>query len=69
MKAYRLSEMNKQLEPLNIYSSKTRETQPFTFKEVLQLRDGIKIIKNQDHFLSYKIQSILKNLNQQAPLN
>ena len=52
--------MNKQIKLLNFYSSKTYETQPFTFKEVLQLRDGIQIIKNQNYFLSSKIQLILK---------
>ena len=56
--------MNKQLKLLNIYSSNIRETEPFTFNEVLQLRDGIKIIKNQNRFLSSKMQLILKKHNQ-----
>ena len=61
--------MNKQLKLLNIYSSKTRETEPFTFKEVLQLRNGIEIIKNQNHFFPCQMQFILKNPNQQVSLN
>ena len=61
--------MNKQSKLLNTYSTKTRETQSFTFKQFLQLRDGIEIIKNQNHFLSSKMQVLLKNLNQKVPLN
>ena len=61
--------MNKQSKLLNIYSTKTRETQSFTFNQFLQLRDGIEIIKNQNHFLSSKMQVLLKNLNQKVSLN
>tara|TARA_Y100001960_G_scaffold122691_1_gene130898 strand:+ start:1036 stop:1221 length:186 start_codon:yes stop_codon:yes gene_type:complete len=61
--------MNKQSKLLNIYSAKTRETQSLTFKQFLQLRDGIEIIKNQNHFLFSKMQFLLKNLNQKVSLN
>ena len=61
--------MNKQAKLLNIFSTKTRETQSFTFKQFLQLRDGVEIIKNQNDFLSSKIQFSLKNLNQKVSLN
>ena len=61
--------MNKQSKLLNIYSTKTRETQSFTFNQFLQLRDGIEIIKNQNHFLSSKMQALLKNLDQKVSLN
>ena len=61
--------MNKPLKPLKIYSSKTRETQPFTFKQVLQLRDGIEITKSQNRFSSSQLHFILNNLNQKISLN
>ncbi len=61
--------MNKQSKILNIYSTKTRETQSFTFKQFLQLRDGVEVIKNQKHFFSSKVQFILKKLNQKTSLN
>tara|TARA_B100000029_G_scaffold309766_1_gene302337 strand:+ start:80 stop:265 length:186 start_codon:yes stop_codon:yes gene_type:complete len=61
--------MNKQSKLVKIYSTKTRETQSFSFNQFLQLRDGIEIIKNQNHFLSSKMQFLLKNLNEKASLN
>ena len=61
--------MNKPLKPLEVYSSKTRETQPFTFKQVLQLRDGIEITKSQNRFFSSQLHFILNNLNQKTSLN
>tara|TARA_B100000686_G_scaffold180648_1_gene187597 strand:- start:2735 stop:2920 length:186 start_codon:yes stop_codon:yes gene_type:complete len=61
--------MKKQSKLLNIYSTKTRETQSFTFKQFLQLRDGIEIIKNQNYFFSSKTQFLLKKLNQKVSLN
>ena len=61
--------MNKQSKLLNIYPTKIRETQSFTLNQFLQLRDGIEIIKKQNHFLSSKMQFLLKNLNQKVSLN
>ena len=61
--------MNKQLKLLNAYSSKVCETQPFTLKQVLQLRDGIETVKNQNIFFSPKVLCILKNLTQQTAVN
>lgn len=61
--------MKKQLKLLNIHPTKTREAQSFTFNQFLQLRDGIEIIKNQNHFFSSKIQILLKFPNQKISLN
>ena len=61
--------MSKKLKLLNIKIGKTRETEPFSFKEVLQLRDGIEIIKNPNNFFSSKLQLTLKNLNHKGYLN
>lgn len=52
-----------------IYSAAGKMAQPLSLKEVLQLRDGIGIIKNQGSTYSPNFQLVLKNLIHKASLN
>ncbi len=62
--------MNRSPKLMLSFSSRFRKAQPLSLKEVLQLRDGLEIQRNQDfEVCQLALPNILKNFNYPASLN